>query len=225
MRARLIAEVGTRAMLRVYVSEPGSPRLPCPNPNRRFGRGGGLMTYHDASVRLVDGPALGDWGIGGDKADYSPDRWPQACDGCDRAWDEILRGEDPSLLQRMIFRTRLYDTADGEPAPGDLFWADWKHWPEPCSSWRVPTTCGAGWSNCDGRHLIAVLPNGQHWDIDSRASNCTLLEDQEHRCWVRTGDPPALTAGKGGRTCSAGAGSISVPGWHGFLVAGEFRRC
>lgn len=34
------------------------------------------------------------------------------------------------------------------------------------------------------------------------------------------GDPTTYDV-KAGLTCVAGAGSISVPGWHGFLRAGE----
>lgn len=83
------------------------------------------------------------------------------------------------------------------------------------------------------RHLIVVIPfllNKPHvdpkyqrweWDIDSRASNCTMREDNVHRCWVREGEPPIVTVGKRGRTCAAGAGSIAVTGFHGFLRNGQ----
>lgn len=78
-------------------------------------------------------------------------------------------------------------------------------------------------------HLHAVCPNGQHWDIDSRASNCTRREDNVHRCWVRHGDPTqphTVHVDKNGDTCAAGAGSIIVnakqPAYHGFLHNGRF---
>lgn len=84
-----------------------------------------------------------------------------------------------------------------------------------------------GWKGPDGRALIVVLPTGpgmlHHWHIDGSASNCDQ-PDREHHCWVRTGEPPNITVGKGapGESCTAGAGSIGVPGYHGFLRNGAF---
>ena len=75
----------------------------------------------------------------------------------------------------------------------------------------------------DGLSIIVVLPNGDHWNVDSRASNCTLPHDNVHRCWCRHGDPRAtrgLHVDKVGVTCAAGAGSIMSGGWHGFLHQG-----
>lgn len=105
---------------------------------------------------------------------------------------------------------RLYDTEGGDLHPGDMFWEDCYHHDGKCH-W---------WDNCPGQHLHVVLPNGHHWDIDSRARNCTLPNDRTHRCWVRTGEPPRVTVGKGGVTCSAGAGSIMSGDYHGFLRDG-----
>lgn len=79
------------------------------------------------------------------------------------------------------------------------------------------------WSNETEPHVIVRCPNGagtRDWDIDSRASNCALPSDTTHRCWVRHGRPPNLTVDKNGPTCSAGAGSIALPNWHGFLRGG-----
>lgn len=76
------------------------------------------------------------------------------------------------------------------------------------------------WDNCDGKHLHVVLPDGHHWDVDSRASNCDLPHDRFHRCWVRHGDPPTVTVDKAGNTCRAGAGSILTDSYHGFLRNG-----
>lgn len=80
----------------------------------------------------------------------------------------------------------------------------------------------------DGRSLYCMTPGGE-WCIDGRAKNCTLPDDDEHRCWVRTGRPEdgTLDVGKsapGQRTCSAGAGSIGQPGYHGFLRHGYLVR-
>ena len=75
----------------------------------------------------------------------------------------------------------------------------------------------------DGRSIHVVCPDGRSWCIDGPASNCTKPEDSAHKCWVRHGEPPALTVDKNGLTCAAGAGSIQTPGnYHGFLQNGEF---
>ena len=91
--------------------------------------------------------------------------------------------------------------------PGTMYW----------SSWHT----GCSWDNCDGQHLHVVLPNGHHWDVDGRASNCTLPQDRTHRCWIRHGEPPLITVDKSGHTCNAGAGSILSGDYHGFLRGGE----
>jgi hypothetical protein len=81
------------------------------------------------------------------------------------------------------------------------------------------------WSNETGPHLHVRCPNGpdgtRDWDIDSRCSNCALPNDKLHRCWIRHGEPPNITVDKSGLTCSAGAGSIALPKWHGFLRGGR----
>jgi hypothetical protein len=72
-----------------------------------------------------------------------------------------------------------------------------------------------------GPQLQVILPDNNPWNIDARANNCGKPADFEHRCWIRHGDPPAITVDKGGLTCTAGAGSIDSGTWHGFLRAGE----
>jgi hypothetical protein len=97
----------------------------------------------------------------------------------------------------------------------------------PGAMWLVhhePGECWARWTNCSGTHIEVILPDGGSWDIDSRASNCALKSDGEHRCWVKQGTPPLLTVNKTGKTGSAGSGSIISNGpkrWHGFLRNGE----
>lgn len=73
-----------------------------------------------------------------------------------------------------------------------------------------------------GPHLKLMTPGGL-WVIDSRASNCGLPWDYEHRCWVRRGEPPDVSVTKDGPTCAAGAGSIQAGDYHGFLVAGYLQ--
>lgn len=77
----------------------------------------------------------------------------------------------------------------------------------------------------DGHCYVCRMPGGHDWMIDGRASNCTMPEDKEHKCWVRKGVAPNFTVGKEGKTCAAGAGSIQVPGWHGFLRNGVLEEC
>jgi hypothetical protein len=72
-----------------------------------------------------------------------------------------------------------------------------------------------------GPQLEVILPDLTPWNIDGRATNCGQPEDFEHRCWVRHGEPPAITVDKNGLTCAAGAGSIQTGTWHGFLTNGE----
>ena len=91
-----------------------------------------------------------------------------------------------------------------------------------------------GWDNCEGHHLICMVGGRtsgghaylHHWNIDGRASNCTMKDDRIHRCWVRHGDPAVpgqLHVDKVGKTCAAGAGSIAVPGFHGYLHRGALE--
>lgn len=79
---------------------------------------------------------------------------------------------------------------------------------------------GYWWDNDADTHLIVQTPGGS-WDVDSRASNCTMKEDRQHRCWIRHGEPPNVTVDKAGNTCGAGAGSIMCGNYHGFLQNGS----
>lgn len=92
--------------------------------------------------------------------------------------------------------------------PGD--WMFYQHHPDhPCDDW----------DNCT-RHLYLVLPCGCLFDCGRRASNCGNPTDRLHRCWVVEGAPPNVSLTKNGHTCTAGAGSIGHPHWHGFLKGG-----
>jgi hypothetical protein len=197
MKARLIQEIGTRAYLRVYWGGHSDGNL-CPNCG-----GSGKPGFHNAEIRLIDSNVIHDWELGGKPDSYPDSMWPTKCDGCG--------AEIPAHARRQIFRERLYNTASGKPEPGDLYWADW--YPEDLY-----------WDNHKGPHLMAVLPNGNHWCIDSRASNCTMPNDRTHRCWCWEGQLPNITVGKHGYTCQAGAGSIISGNYHGFLINGEFTE-
>jgi hypothetical protein len=112
----------------------------------------------------------------------------------------------------------VWDTPSGKLEPGCLFWRTAYRYNE---DENAPRECYYH-DNCDGTHLTVVLPNGEYWDIDSRANNCTMKEDRIHRCWIRHGEPPNVTVDKNGPTCQAGAGSIMAGSYHGFLRNGEF---
>ena len=86
------------------------------------------------------------------------------------------------------------------------------------------------WTNCDGVHLIVLIPSDKEgaedaheWSPQNRASNCTLKNDTLHRCWVLHGDvdhPETLHVDKDSLTCTAGGGSIQFGDWHGYLSNG-----
>lgn len=134
-------------------------------------------------------------------------RWPRTCARCGSSL-----GDD---AEPFVNHQRLYRRADGLPGEWPL------HEAPPGAMWR------ARWyedifQGPDGKVFEVMLPVGQRFVIDSRASNCTLPHDSTHNCWVRHGDnPPDVHVDKNGRTCSAGAGSILVGGWHGFLHHGH----
>jgi hypothetical protein len=80
------------------------------------------------------------------------------------------------------------------------------------------------WKGTDGESWTVQTPGGP-WCIDSRASNCTRPDDSAHNCWCRHGKAPNFTVNKVGNTCGAGAGSIAMDGYHGFLINGELTDC
>lgn len=197
-----MVEPGARAypMLRRYSNAPEGTR-PCPGP----------MGYHNA-----DGPRVGilearvvenHWRWDKFSTPRNDPRWPAKCDHCDYRFTESDEFQD-------FVETMWVDMAGKEyslrhPVPGMMWDAFWCH--------DSPTNCGP-----DGKSIHVICPDGSQWCIDSRASNCTMPDDNVHKCWIRHGEPPNLTVDKAGHTCSAGAGSIAVPGYHGFLQNGEF---
>lgn len=208
MKTRLVKEIGTRASLRVYWGD-----AECPNC-----LGGGRPGYHNAQVHLADSAVLEDWKLGGGPADYPDERWPSKCDHCGVAVPaqaperEYGTGGSNGGLERQVQHDRIYDTPSGKLEPGSIFEAHW-----------LPRDF-----MFDGvdRHLVCVLPNGHHWHMTGRASNCTMPQDRTHRCWVIHEEAPGVFhVDKAGHTCAAGAGSIAAPGWHGFLHHGELVQC
>ena len=143
-------------------------------------------------------------------------RWPTQCQHCGGAFTEKdefqLFGRQIYIRESDGFRCTLED------APPGACWDAW--W---ISDRRSETQIGCAWSvGPDRRSLVVKCPGGHDWYIDSRASNCTLPNDNEHWCWIRTGRPEDgnLHVDKNGKTCAAGAGSIQTKNWHGFLHNG-----
>jgi hypothetical protein len=179
----------------------------------------GKLTYHDAKNLLGDWPAI--WvaregrtpvlGSRPEQFESDDPRWPAVCE-CGYEFTD----QD----ERQVFQHLIYQRAD-EPnqrytlrdAPaGAMYYCDWMLL-DGKPQWRGP----------DGHSLCVFVPSSsgpREWTVDGRASNCDRPDDHEHKCWVRHGVVPDITVDKDGNTCRAGAGSIQVPGWHGFLRAG-----
>lgn len=158
--------------------------------------------YHEAMVPIGEVPAR--WGEphkSGNRylglwlaEEYAGDsRWPAAC-VCGHAFGP---GDSWQVFQELIYTRSDGGETTLRDAPAGAIWDAW-------------------WF--DGHY---AGPDGHDWMIDGRASNCTMPDDDVHRCWVRHGEPPNLTVDKNGHTCAAGAGSIQTPKWHGFLRNGE----
>lgn len=229
MKARYIQEVGTRGSLRVYwdnyevTAVESCGQCPEGHPTRVSLNscpnclGGGKPGYHNAEFLLKIIPEKDAWKAFGEIEDYKREQWPTKCDHCG---EPVPQDDRPNALggrgagvNYQVFTTRAYNTQSSKPEPGDIYETDF-HEPDHCPYW----------SNCSGIHRYAILPNGDHWDLDSRASNCTMRDDRMHRCWVAHGSikDGTINVDKNGFTCAAGAGSIAADGWHGFLRNGEF---
>lgn len=175
-------------------------------PQRPPCKNGG--TYHNAQVRIEDGD--GDL-VNGDVWPHDDPRWPTNCEVCGYAF------RDDDEWQRAAWHEyagggktfTLHDAPIG--AMWDASWMSVKRWQGP-----------------DGICLVVACPGGKdgralEWMVDAVANNCTKPDDVEHKCWVRKGDPRTgkITVGKDGNTCAAGAGSIQIGNYHGFLTNGE----
>lgn len=202
---RLIEEIGTRVVIGMHWGHD------CPNSYGAAKRGPHFAEAVAEEMLHQDDP-----NPKRNLSDYLENKWPTQCIHCGTA----VPGLSYDDLHPFMAQRRLYNTDSGKPEPGDMYYASWHHHPD-----YKKAMCQ--WDNCnDPRgHLIVVLPNGSTWDLDSRASNCTMKSDRLHRCWVRAGEPPNLHVDKNGHTCAAGAGSIAVDKYHGFLHHGHLVKC
>lgn len=193
------------AFLRRYERHSYDPLPPPSCPGNR-------MQYHDTEVSIGEIAYSEAEAERASRDDFPRDdpRWPRACDVCGAPYrDEdhwqynvkrLYSGAPDGKLYTIRFGPRM-------APPGSMYDADW-----------YPT------KGPDGIALAVVVPGQDHvWLVDSRASNCTLPDDNEHRCWVRHGDPRTgnVHVDKNRRTCAAGAGSIQMGSYHGFLHNGS----
>ncbi len=152
------------------------------------------------------------------KIPHDDPRWPIKCDAC--AY-EFKPNDEWQVNDHRLYSGapdgKLYTLRD---APiGAAYFAWWLH-----HTYEGKVHCLYWKDNCHQSHVIVKLPpDGWDWDVDSRASNCTMKDDVVHRCWVKHGSlrDGTFHVDKNGVTCSAGAGSILTPRWHGFLHNGE----
>lgn len=155
-------------------------------------------------------------------------RWPATCEACgepfqpDDEWQVNARELHRPVRGGHDFGEALYTIQD---APVGAMWD--AHW---MRDW---------FTGPDGISLFVKTPGGD-WHVDGEASNCTRTQwgpkeidgvrhekvwlGRTHYCWVRHGDPrrpETLHADKNGDTCAAGAGSILIGQYHGFLHHGH----
>lgn len=180
------------------------------------------VPYHNVMVRIEDDDAVHEMSHGHSVvrpasgiAKPEDHRWPQFCK-CGLPFTE---------RDRQLFCDRIYfnpETGEEWPlreAPVGAVWnAEWL-----AELSKEPNTLYAG---PDGMSLHVRTPDGD-WCIDGRASNCTMPNEPTHKCWIRHGSPKdgTLHVDKNGHTCGAGAGSIALPRYHGFLHQGYLVDC
>jgi hypothetical protein len=164
--------------------------------------------YHNASV-VIGRAAQADHPSGGDLFPHDDPRWPTTC----TCGHEFGPGDYWQFNADTLYsRSDNGELVTLRNAPVGAMW--FAPWLSECPEWRGP----------DGNTLVVMCPGRREWVVDSRCSNCTLPNDDVHKCWVRHGVPPNVHVDKNGVTCSAGGGSIAVPGWHGFLTNGALQE-
>lgn len=187
------------------------PHQPCPAEP-------GQYSYHDQML------LLGDFDF-----PYVPGEYEDWCDFQESirppkdsaAWPKTCKCGlvFPDTFNWQMFTERIHQRSDNgalttfrEAPPGAMWYAWWMKSEQSGYNWD--------WDNQTEAPLICKTPGGE-WNIDSRASNCTMKDDRKHRCWIRHGEPPNITVDKNGLTCAAGAGSIQCGNYHGFLQSGK----
>lgn len=173
--------------------------------------------YCNAHTPLPDGPfgpavrSFGDW-----QAALSafPSGWPTHC-AC--GYEFSAYDEWQEFCRRIYRRVDTGEEMTLAAAPVGAVWN---------ADWFIEKRSEGFYVGPDGRCLVVKTPGGE-WMIDSRANNCTMPDDDTHKCWVRHGRPEdgTLHVDKNGHTCAAGAGSILCGSYHGFLHHGRLTSC
>jgi len=151
--------------LRCYASgsQGACPATPSGFHNARIGIG---RCQADLNERGCYEFSLNEWP---DKSD-----WPTHC-GCGH---EFSASDPFQVFHDVLYRRR--ETGQfmklAEAPPGAMWFAPWLG--------DIPQWCGL-----DGHALFVRLPDGHDWHVDGRAANCTMPEDNVHKCWCRHGDP------------------------------------
>jgi hypothetical protein len=229
--------------IKLYLRRFQSSTEKCPGPN---GNG-----YHNAMAYVGEVPeVLDENGCISHIAPmkYADDpRWPAQCAACGYAFK---LGDEWQVFQERVYRRADNPAVEmelGAAPPGAIWDADWMRG---CAMWTGPDgralVCrmpgGHDWhidgraSNCDSPCKSCGKPHALHLQTtianQPNNANCIHYEDAHpHKCWVRPPFDPAnlsgFTVGEGaqGESCGAGAGSILVPGWHGFLRNGVLVQC
>lgn len=187
---------------------------------RRYSRGDNnicpVNCYHNASIPIESGVDGIDEHAKSDSWSHDDSRWPKQC-SCGYVFTE------QDVWQ--LFTATIYKRVDtGEEytlrdAPdGAMWYADW------ILHGRLPDDPNRCYMGPDGHSLVVKVVGGHDWMVDGRASNCTMPDDDVHKCWCRYGDPRTgnITVDKSCNTCNAGGGSILTDKWHGFLRDGMF---
>lgn len=205
-----------RVWLRRFVPSDRKPGCPLPHG------------YHDAVDFLKDRSARDELDSDSDydrPSDESP-LWPELC-----ACGYKFQPDD----KRQVFNQHLYSGApDGKfytlrDAPIGAMWD---------AEWYRSRGGGGMFTGPDGLCLVVKTPGGD-WMVDAEATNCTMTQYEQvdkntrrwkgrtHYCWPRKGDPRTGMVDvrkEHGRTCGAGAGSIQLGKYHGFLSNGFLQE-
>ena len=173
---------------------------------------------HDARTPIGTAPAIRNekgFHIEVPRATWPPRAdllWPTRC-ACGY---EFKASDAWQLFSELLYvRTDTREEHTLRSAPPGAMWDAWWY----REGGHKGGYLGAG-PGPDGRCLMVKTPGGE-WYVDGRASNCTMPNDDVHRCWVRRGEVPNITVDKAGDTCGAGGGSIQAGSYHGFLTNGE----
>lgn len=174
-------------------------------------------------------------------------RWPAKCDACDYQFNPADEADQDQVFGESIYRRAdtgelmtLHDAPPG--AIWNAFWyVDWHKGPDGlCLVCRMPgghdwmidgraSNCDSICGNCGKPYHCCTAMNADKVKSPNEVRCKGFVETHPHQCWVRTGTvlPMTLDVTKGapGESCHAGAGSIVVPGWHGFLRHGVLVPC